>query len=113
MPKSKKLTQSNKKKLIIKSSSTSSERKKKTKVNKKKQNITQRKKLLIIESSSPEEKEKIEEKFGKNITVTLIDDSKKKLELAQNAGFNIYHFKSRDQSFEQKLQSIAPKLNIN
>ena len=67
MPKSKKLTQSNKKKLIIKSSSTSSERKKKTKVNKKKQNITQRKKLLIIESSSPEEKEKIERKISKQI----------------------------------------------
>ena len=58
-------------------------------------------------------KEKIEDKFGKNITVTLIDDSKKKLELAKNAGFNIYHFKSRNQAFEQKLQSIAPKLNIN
>lgn len=57
-------------------------------------------------------KEKLEEKFGKN-TVTLIDDSKKKLKLAQKAGFKTYHFNSIDKAFKQNLQSIAPKLNIN
>ena len=57
-------------------------------------------------------KEELTKKFGKN-TVTLIDDSKKKLKLAQKAGFKTYHFNSIDKAFKQNLQSIAPKLNIN
>ena len=69
-----------------------------------------------VTKSSPQTfiscKEKLKEKFGEN-TVILIDDSKKKLELAKKAGFKTYYFKSRDPAFEQNLQIIAPKLNIN
>ena len=61
------------------------------------------------------EKCKIEltKNFGENIITFLIDDSKKKLELAKKAGFKIYHFNSIDKAFKQNLQIIAPNLNIN